>query len=364
MYRQNDLVRIAKRQNNNRRNYLVINQLQGKHIPVLPSKALEMFESLAKTFHDEYKDESLLLIGFAETATAIGAAVAAEVGGLYIQTTREILSDVTYLFFSEEHSHATEQKLVKEDMDEVGSNVDRIVFVEDEVTTGKTVLNIIDVLEKTYGKKWRYSVVSLINGMEERHMEQYRMRGIPLHYLVKTDHSSYSEIANRYLENGAYEAAKCLESHKIEYIESFPRMDARRLVDAAAYRRACKMFWEDLRAEIKWEKFERILVLGTEEFMYPALYIAHQIEKTGKEVRFHATTRSPIAVSAEKGYPLYERWELKSLYDRNRTTYLYNVGRYDCVFVITDAVDKEGEESLFSALAERGNDTIVKVRWK
>ena len=60
-----------------------------------------------------------------------------------------------------------------------------------------------------------------------------------------------------------------------------------------------------------------ILVLGTEEYMYPALYTANKLEAQGKEVRFHATTRSPIAVSTEENYPLQVRYELASLYDRS-----------------------------------------------
>ena len=56
-------------------------------------------------------------------------------------------------------------------------------------------------------------------------------------------------------------------------------------------------------------------MIGTEEFMFPALYIGRKMEKEGAEVRCHSTTRSPIAVSLEKEYPLHSRYELKSLYD-------------------------------------------------
>lgn len=107
-YTEKDLVKIAKRENNTKRNYLVVDPLQGKHIPVVPSKALDLFAALADTFREKYKDEKLLLVGFAETATAIGAQVAITVGADYIQTTREVIPGVNYLFFSEEHSHATE----------------------------------------------------------------------------------------------------------------------------------------------------------------------------------------------------------------------------------------------------------------
>ena len=45
-YTEKDLVKIAKRENNPKRNYLVVDPLQGKHIPVVPSKALDLFAAL------------------------------------------------------------------------------------------------------------------------------------------------------------------------------------------------------------------------------------------------------------------------------------------------------------------------------
>ena len=42
---------------------------------------------------------------------------------------------------------------LKNDMDAMFHQVDRIVFVEDEVTTGNTILNIINILEKSIRTK-------------------------------------------------------------------------------------------------------------------------------------------------------------------------------------------------------------------
>lgn len=54
MYTEAELVRIAKRENNTRRKYLVVNRLQGKHIPVSPKEALQMFRSLAELIKEAY----------------------------------------------------------------------------------------------------------------------------------------------------------------------------------------------------------------------------------------------------------------------------------------------------------------------
>ena len=71
-----DLIRIAKRENNTKRSYLYVNPIQGKHIPVSPSLSIKLFSALAEKIEKRYQGERLLVIGFAETATAIGSTIA------------------------------------------------------------------------------------------------------------------------------------------------------------------------------------------------------------------------------------------------------------------------------------------------
>ena len=195
MYNEEKLVRIAKRENNNKRKYLVVNALQGKHIPVSPKESFDMFDALAEIVSKSYNNEKLLLVGFAETATAIGASLAVKLDTYYMQTTREIIDNVDYLFFTESHSHATEQKLVKNDIDKIINKIDRIVFIEDEVTTGNTILGIVNIIKKIYGDSIRFSVASLLNGMDENSLDMYKKYVINVHYLVKTNHSEYTQIS-------------------------------------------------------------------------------------------------------------------------------------------------------------------------
>ena len=377
-YQQKDLVRIAKRENNTKRSYLVVDPLQGKHVPVEPSKALNLFKSLAEKLQGKYEGERLLLIGFAETATAIGAQAAITLGTKYIQTTREVIPDARYLFFSEAHSHATEQKLVKDDIDRVINDIDRIVFIEDEVTTGNTIMNIIKIITKEYQKKIKFAVASLLNGMTEESLKIYQDEKIELHYLVKTDHSGYGAVAEQYRcdglyicaipENHTHESADIdvqSEKNMREHIISIPGwMNARRFVDAKHYEAACRTLAETVIAETGVKQGERVLVIGTEEFMYPALLTGQEIEKMGCEVRSHSTTRSPIAVSTEEEYPLHCRYELRSLYDPDRKTFIYDLENYDRVIVMTDSalVSLKGLETLTYALRMK-NENITVIRW-
>ncbi len=363
-YIENDFVRIAKRENNTKRNYVVVNPLQGKHIPVSPSIALEIFTHLANSFRGDYLGENLLLIGFAETATAIGAQVAVSLGTKYIQTTREGIPDLEYLEFSEEHSHATEQKLVKKDIDAVVKTVDRIVFIEDEVTTGKTILNIISILKKLYPDQLSFSVASLLNGMSEENLQLFGQQGIRLHYLVKTEHDTFHDRAQGFAGNGHYYKYMTEEIKDVPIVEVKNRMNAQRLVDASMYEKACEELWNGVYQRVGNISKKKILVIGTEEFMYPALFIGKKWEELKNKVFCHSTTRSPIVVSLEKDYPLHSRYELKSLYDCERRTFLYDIGKYDRVFVVTDAPkeETEGIHTLLSALGTK-NDHITLIRW-
>ena len=364
MYTQEQLVAIAKRENNNKRGYLVVNPVQGKHVPVAPNHALELFVSLALEVQQNYKEEQLLLIGFAETATAIGASIAIELNSYYMQTTREALDNVDYLFFQESHSHATEQKLVKNDLDTIIPKIDRIVFIEDEVTTGNTIMNIINIMEKTYDIPLKFGVASLLNGMNQENLAVFSARGIATHYLLKTDHEPYGALVEHIKEDGIYhaKASEFVEQSMIHRATSY--LDARRLTHGSDYKIACNALWIQIQ-HLNLMYCGRVLVLGTEEFMYPAIYIGAELQNRGVDVLCHATTRSPIAVSTDKNYPLHKRNELSSVYDPARTTYIYELEQYDAVLIITDAnmQDTTGIESLLAALRQCGNQKIDIIRW-
>lgn len=370
-----DLVRIAKRENNKKRSYLVINRLQGKHIPVKPDQALAMFRALADRVQGQCAGERTLVIGFAETATAIGAAVAAELGAYYIQTTRETVAGAEYVCFSEVHSHAVQQRLVKEDLDRIMPEIDDVIFAEDEVTTGNTILNLVNVLEKEYPKQAVYAVASILNGMDGQALELYESRNIGIAYLVKTEQKDYPQAVLKYSRKGIYRnmGSEGMAANKpdlpakditIKEVTVNGWMDARRLTAAHAYEKACKNLWKEIDRCLHGELTGRVLVLGTEEFMYPALVTADRIARNGAEAWFYATTRSPIEVYEEEQYPLHVRYEMPSLYDKNRRTFVYDLGAYDTVLIMTDAqkAEREGLDALIRAAAVK-NDRIYAARW-
>lgn len=353
-----DFVRVCKREANTKRNYLVLNTLQCKHLPSSPSKALNMFDRLAESLPTFYSLEKILCVGFAETATAIGFEVACYHSWDYIHTTREN-EDCEFYQFSEEHSHATEQKLAFEDF----GKYERILFVEDEVTTGKTIFNIIEKLQGYY-PSMKYGVASILNGMSDENLEEYINRGIEVSYLEKIDNSQFSAVADNVIADGDKISIEPVSDvNTVDYERVTTSLNPRHITNAYDYNHAVEQIWENVRRMIDFKNVHRVCVVGTEEFMFPALVVGSYLENFGLDVVSHSTTRSPIEVSSDAKYPLKVRYSLPSVYDTNRGTFIYNIAKYDLVLILTEnKAQDEGLSCLVDLFRLQGNDNIQVVK--
>ena len=327
-------LKIAFRDNDNAtRPYVLVNPMLAKHLPATPSRSLAYFALLGNQVAATCERERVLVVGFAETATAVGAAVAAAIGGaVYVHTTREELpADQLVSAFMEEHSHAKHQALYLSDTWKDFGQFDRIVFVEDEITTGKTILNFL--LSVRWSGKVTVSAL-VFNGFDESVFSSYDADFV---CLQKTGY------------------VRCVEARGLPN----PRLG----VQAAEYFDQCRTFAVQVISAIQEEDIldKSILVVGTEECMIPALELGREIEKTAKSVMTQSTTRSPLLPSDDKKYPLHSRISFASVYDSARTTYLYNMGQYDTVIIVTDArVPNFGE--LRRAIQNCGNQVLYCVR--
>lgn len=372
---QADLIRVAKRENNERRRYVLVNTLQGKHVPVLPSASYEMMTALGRVVLPEMRGKNVLVVGFAETATAIAAVVAGTLGCRFITTTREsIPGSSRYYRFLEEHSHATDQSICGDRLDELVNGVDALLLVDDEISTGKTVCNMITELCANIPElaKVQFYALSVVNRMNEEELACFGQRGIYARWLVRMEKDGYdayissvSAVAlrscNSIAEHGRSIAVQPV-SGSID-----PRLG---VTDISQYARACARLAGRLADMLclKLSRAQRVLILGTEECMYPAMITGLAFEKhfPALAVRGHATTRSPITPSESfPHYPIRNGWSLRSFYDSARQTFIYNLDRYDFAVVLTDAYQEPsaGAEDLALALREHGVCETYIFRW-
>ncbi|MFE2422888.1 phosphoribosyltransferase [Streptomyces hokutonensis] len=160
-----DLLGLALRRNPKRAHLLVSNVL-GKHVPQSPSIVYGYGVTLGHRVRDLLgPDESrrAVVLGYAETATGLGHAVADGIAvAPYLHSTRRPIPGVaTAGGFEESHSHATSHLLLPEDPELLAGD-GPLVLVDDEFSTGNTVLNTIRDLHERYPRD-RYVVVALVD---------------------------------------------------------------------------------------------------------------------------------------------------------------------------------------------------------
>ena len=206
---------------NKKRGFLFVSKILGKHLAVDPYLSLLGGAALAagylqqiyqietpclleimQTFAHKEKaaavygkvmdnplriPDKTVFIGFAETATALGYSIfncfAGNCG--YIHTTRELIQGlVSTISFAEEHSHAVAHRCYCLEP-ELFHGDHPIVFVDDEITTGKTVLNIIRAIQQKFPRK-EYGILSILDWRSEEEQRLFRITEQELGIRIQT----------------------------------------------------------------------------------------------------------------------------------------------------------------------------------
>lgn len=362
-FTDSELVMLAKRDNNSRRNYLLIDSKQGKHIPADPSHVLKLFRELAGQMKAQYGSEKILFIGFAETATAVGAEVASCFeGSYYVHTTREVSeNEIPVAEFREEHSHAAEQRLYCKNWKDISEQADRIVFAEDEVTTARTIMNLINELRirKAVRDDMKFSVCSVLNGVSDSRLSELNQKGIDFFWLVRLLVSPDSDTVYR-----ADRAEVKTVPKKCTEIRFSGKNDPRFGTKTEKYISDCRKLASEITARFDF-KGMHIAVIGTEECVYPALCTADMISSSvpGCTAVTHSSTRTPIVADVSEGYPVRSGYQVESFYEEGRRNFIYNTDEnYDLVIIITDSEKRDiSTERLLNAFT--GCSEFVLVRW-
>ncbi|MFH8803411.1 phosphoribosyltransferase [Streptomyces sp. NPDC017936] len=360
-----DLLGLALRRNP-KRAHLLVSHVLGKHVPQSPSVVYGYGFALGRRVRDLLGEEAAtaVVLGYAETATGLGHSVADGVGSApYLHSTRRPVPGVARAGgFEESHSHATSHLLLPEDPALlVGDGP--LVLVDDEFSTGNTVLNTIRDLHESYPRR-RYVIVALVDMRSAadagRLAEFAREIGARVDLVAAA--SGTVTLPEDVLEKGRELVARheTPQGPAPEPYGRVTRVDLcwpRGLPDGgrhgftpghrARLERALPAMAARL-AEALPAGAHRVLVLGFEELMYAPLRLARELEQlVAAEVRYSTTTRSPVLAVDDPGYAIRSRIVFPAHddpADGPGERYAYNVagGGFDTIVAVVDSVADTG----------------------
>ncbi|WP_374936009.1 phosphoribosyltransferase [Streptomyces sp. SM10] len=363
-----ELLGLALRRNPKRAHLLVSNVL-GKHVPQRPSVVHGVGFELGERVRDllgEAEARRAVVLGYAETATGLGHAVADGLGvAPYLHSTRRPVDGVAQAGgFEEAHSHATSHLLLPEDPDLLvaGAEGSPLVLVDDEFSTGNTVLNTIRALHARYPRD-RYVVVALVDMRSEA--DQGRLAEFAEEIVARVDLVARARgtvrLPEGVLEKGLSLVAEHDAAHTAHAAEGAPApraLPARVALDWPAgvpdggrhgftpvHRAALEAALPAMAGRVAdaLGDARRVLVLGFEELMYVPLRLATALEDaTTAEVRYSTTTRSPVLAVDDPGYAIRSRLAFPAHdepADGPGDRYAYNVAGagFDAVVAVVDS---------------------------
>jgi hypothetical protein len=365
-----DLLGLALRRNPKRAHLLVSNVL-GKHVPQSPAVVYGHGFALGRRVRDLLGAEDsarAVVLGYAETATGLGHCVADGLGTApCLHSTRRPVPGVARAGgFEESHSHATSHLLLPEDPALLAGD-GPLVLVDDEFSTGNTVLNTIRDLHARYPRR-RYVIVALVDMRSPADAGRLTdfAEEIGARIDLVTAASGTVRLPEGVLEKGQalvarHEAAVhapgpgCTPAHGQRARGRVTRVDPgwpRGLPDGGrhgftpAHRARLEGALPAMAARLAQALpagARRVLVLGSEELMYVPLRLARELEQvSGTEVRYSTTTRSPVLAVDDPGYAIRSRLVFPAHddpADGPGERYAYNVAGagFDTVVAVVDS---------------------------
>ncbi|AIY02279.1 hypothetical protein ART_2680 [Arthrobacter sp. PAMC 25486] len=267
-----------------------------------------------------------VVIGYAETATGLGRLVANALGAYYIHSTRHATPGIDSVAgFEEGHSHATSHAMVPTDphwLDGGGP----VVLVDDEFSTGSTVINTIRELH-ALSPHDLYVVAALIDLRSAADRARFDALAAELgaKIVVTALGTGWIELGADILDRAA-ELIRELPAATPELAaadQAAPQPRTNGTVPGSGRLSMLELSGADI-APVRSDRFGNaepppegdisviagqlathlanlgcqgpLVILGCEENMFLPLAVAHALTRLlpGRDVRFSTTTRSPI----------------------------------------------------------------------
>ncbi|MFD3539324.1 phosphoribosyltransferase [Streptomyces sp. NPDC058662] len=392
-----ELLGLALRRNP-KRAHLLVSQVLGKHVPQSPEAVYAAGHGLGVRVREllgAADAARAVVLGYAETATGLGHCVADGLGTApYLHSTRRPVPGVEPAGgFEEAHSHATSHLLLPEDPALLAGS-GPLVLVDDEFSTGNTVLNTIRDLHARHPRA-HYVVVALVDMRSPADRDRLTAFAaeigarvdlvalasgtvsLPEGVLAKGQ-ALIEEYESRATADpdprpvpGSGRRTAAWEPVALDWPAGVP--DGGRHGFTPAHRTALDAALPRLTRQLTdalGPRPGRILVLGNEELMYAPLRLAKALEEAGTadEVRFSTTTRSPVLAVDDPGYAIRTRLVFPAHdtpADGPGDRYAYNVAGagFDTVLAVVDSAGDTPElrTGLLARLAPHTGRVLLAV---
>ncbi|MGP5063304.1 phosphoribosyltransferase domain-containing protein [Psychrobacter celer] len=375
-YQLNDLLGFAQRINP-KRAFLFVSKVLGRHIPVAPSTMRTAFTDLAALI-PSHLPEPILVIGMAETAVGLSAGVHQALqtrypNALLLNSTRHAQhsadaapNDSACLLttFSEDHSHASQHLIYQSAEQATQAQLlasKTLIMVDDEASTGNTCVNVVTALRHAgLSQLEQVHLTTLVDWSLNQQQETTDTADAISSRLPDID------FYRHHLLSGAWQWTdapnpKPITMPVVDTTEAgsqplgntgnwgrFPTLDSTDGFDGYLERfQQAFAYFDDKPNFDKGKLPKRILVLGSNEFVWLPFLLAEWLEAETKEVsqnstvKFSALTRSPIAL----GGAIHTMLSFHDNYGLGMTNFVYNVEPKDwglivlCVETASDSVD-------------------------
>lgn len=326
-YQLEDLLGFAQRINP-KRAFLFVSKVLGRHIPVAPSTMRNAFTDLANLVPSDLP-EPILVIGMAETAVGLSAGVHQALqtrypNALLLNSTRHAQhnddnSETLLTTFSEDHSHAS-QHLIYQSADKATQEQllasKTLIMVDDEASTGNTCVNVVTALRSAgLSQLGQVHLTTLVDWSLNQNQDAADMEDTISTRLPNID------FYRHHLLSGAWQWTDApnpepITMPSVDTTEAgsqplgntgnwgrFPTLDSTDGFDD--YLARFQAVFTRFNGQVPFDKEqlpERILVLGSNEFVWLPFLLAEWLEaktqhsKPVATVNFSALTRSPIAL--------------------------------------------------------------------
>lgn len=332
---------------NPKRPFLFISRVLGRHLPVSPAVMGRVHRMLAVKL-PKCLPGPAVVIGMAETAVALGQGVhdawrtmSGRDDLLFIHSTRYRLASHRLLStFEESHSHATGH-LIHEPSEpgdaELFAACRTLVLVDDEASTGSTFVALAASCRRLMPDMSLIICVTITDWMGEG-----RRKEICSVMPAQTEFISLLEGSYSFVASDAPPPKMPDVTGDGGFKDSLIPVNWGR----TGLREPRPLPGHILAIGAK--PGERILVLGTGEFVFSPFQLASRLSAMGADVMVQATTRSPIM----EGNDVHGILEFPDAYGDGIPNFLYSVqpGQYDRVLVCYETPPRTAQGGLVAAL--------------